>query len=266
MRRILAVLACLASSDPAVAQAQDDVHFLPGDRVAVRDMRTVPSIDLAPGVRVRTVVGATGSFSLADSDSGSGSVLHHHTREQADVGIAGVFEMTLGNHVERLGPGAGVIVPPNVAHSLANKGTGVMTVIEFHTVRRPDLVPPRPALTFPVSPEAVALPDEQKLIAQLDEPGGGSSGTPRTIRGQTCDLAWRRLPAGAAATDIHAARTRVELFVYVVSGAVDLIVSGSTQRVAAGSVILIPGEQQHVRVQAASGTDAALVEFSPARR
>jgi quercetin dioxygenase-like cupin family protein len=204
MRRILAVLACIGSSAPAVAQ--DDIHFLPRDRVAVREMRSVPSIELVPGVRVRTVVGATGSFSLGDFEGGTAAPLHHHTREQADVGIAGVVEMTLGNHVERLGPGAGVIVPPNVAHSLANKGPGVLTVIEFHTVRRPDLVPPRPALTFPASPEAVAVPDANTLVTQLDEPVGGSRGTPKTMRGQTCDLAWRRLLAGAAATDVHAAR------------------------------------------------------------
>ncbi len=108
---------------------------------------------------MRTVVGTTGSFSIGEFDSGSAAVLHHHTREQADVGITGVFDVTLGTHVEPLGPGAAVIVPPNVAHSIANKGGGVMTVIEFHTVRRPDLVPPRPALTFPASPEPVAVPD-----------------------------------------------------------------------------------------------------------
>src|SRR6185369_16036176 len=107
----------------------------------------------------------------------------HHTREQADVGIAGMFDMTLKNHVEPLGPGAGVIVPANVAHSIANKGAGVMTVIEFHTVRRPDLVPPRPALTFPASPEAVAVPDDRKLIAPLDG-AGGAPGTARRLQGE----------------------------------------------------------------------------------
>ena len=149
MRQILAAFACIGLSVPMVAQG--DVHFVPGDRVAVREMSAVSPIELAPGVQVRTVVGATGSFSIGEFDTGSAAVLHHHTREQADVGITGGFDMTLGTHVEELGPGAGVIVPSNVAHSIANKRGGVMTVIEFHTVRRPDLVPPRPALTFPAS-------------------------------------------------------------------------------------------------------------------
>jgi mannose-6-phosphate isomerase-like protein (cupin superfamily) len=127
-------------------------------------MTQVSPVDVAPGVHVRTVVGTTGSFSIGDFDAGSAAVLHHHTREQADVGIAGVFDMTIGTHEEALGPGAGVIVPADVAHSIANKRGGVMTVIEFHTVRRPDLVPPRPPMTFPSSAEPVPVPAGRRLI------------------------------------------------------------------------------------------------------
>ena len=39
--------------------------------------------------------------------------------------------MTLGNHIETVGPGAGVIIPPNVTHSIANVRGGVMTIVEF---------------------------------------------------------------------------------------------------------------------------------------
>src|SRR5262245_65519138 len=102
------------------------LYFLPRDRVAIRDMRDVPHIDLAAGVRVRTVVGSTGSFSVADFDPGAAAVLHHHTREQADVGIDGVFDMVIAGRVEPLGPGAGVIVPPDVAHSTRNSDPRAM--------------------------------------------------------------------------------------------------------------------------------------------
>ena len=155
----------------AQVRAQDTLFFAPSDRISVREMRRVPAIELAPRVHVRTVVGTTGSFSLADFDSGGAAVLHHHTREQADVGITGVLDMTIGTRVEPLGPGRGVIVPPNVEHSIANARGGTMTVIEFHTVPRPDVVPPRPAMTFPSSPVAASVPEGRELFRQIDGSG-----------------------------------------------------------------------------------------------
>jgi mannose-6-phosphate isomerase-like protein (cupin superfamily) len=220
-------------------------------------MRDVPAVDLAPGVHVRTVVGATGSFSFGEFDSGSAAVLHHHTREQADVGITGVFDMTIGGHVEPLGPGAGVIVPANVAHSIKNLRDGVMTVIEFHTVRRPDLVPPRPAMTFPSAPQPVAVPDNRALVADLAARG--------TMHGQTCRLAWRVLSRGAKPTDLHPMPTRVEQYIYVVRGDADLTAAGQTQRIGAGTLVVIPAAEPHVRMQAAGPIDVALAEFSPSR-
>ena len=140
MRHLAPWVALVGFSLPLAAQ--DSIHFVPADRVAVRVMREVPPIDVAPGLHVRTVVGSTGSFSLADFDAGGVAPVHHHTREQADVGISGVFDVTLGNHIEPVGPGAGVIIPPNVTHSIANVRGGVMTIIEFHTGPAPG---PRPS-------------------------------------------------------------------------------------------------------------------------
>jgi mannose-6-phosphate isomerase-like protein (cupin superfamily) len=237
--------------------AQENPHFVPADRVAVRAMAHVPAVDLAPGVHVRTVVGTTGSFSIGDFDAGSAAVLHHHTREQADVGITGVFDMTIGSHEEPLGPGAGVIVPANVAHSIANKRGGVMTVIEFHTVRRPDLVPPRPAMTFPSSADPVPVPAGRRLVVALDRPGNV-----RTIRGETCTLAWRRGTRGSTVS-LEAGNT--ELFVYVVGGAGQLKVPGGTERVEAGTLVVVPA-QGRSNLQVTAAGDIALVEFRPEHR
>jgi quercetin dioxygenase-like cupin family protein len=244
--------------------AQDPLYFPPPDRVSVRVMSELSPIDLAPGVHVRTVVGATGSVSIGEFEPGSSAVLHHHTREQADVGINGTFDMTIGAHVEKLGLDMGVIVPSNVAHSIANKGTGMMTVVEFHTVPRPDLVPPRPAMTFPSSPEAVSVPDNRPLVVRLDQPGAAAA---QTISGQTCTMTWRQLARGAKPADVQAAGT--ELLIYILRGTlqleyIGLQVMGSPQRVTAGSVIIMPAHQR-LRLQAAD-TDVALVEFSPERR
>ena len=264
MRHLAPWVALVGFSLPLAAQ--DSIHFVPADRVAVRVMREVPPIDVAPGLHVRTVVGSTGSFSLADFDAGGVAPVHHHTREQADVGISGVFDVTLGNHIEPVGPGAGVIIPPNVTHSIANVRGGVMTIIEFHTVPRPDLVPPRPTMTFPASPEPAALPGDRKIVVQLDKSDREPSGAATTIVGETSTLAWRRLEKGAAPTDIKAAGMPSELFVYIVRGDAGLFVSGSEQRVGAGTLVVIPAAEQGVRMQAMGTTDVAIVEFSLVRR
>lgn len=245
----------------ALLSAQERLNFASAERVTVRVMREIPAVEVAPGVRVWTVVGSTGSFSLADFEKGSVAPLHHHTREQADVSISGVFDITLGNHVEGVGPGVGFIVPPNVSHSIANAKGGVMTVVEGHTVRRPDLVPPRPAMTFPASPQAVAIPGERKIAAPL-ESTGASSGPLTTISGETCTLAWRRLEKGKSGVDVGPAGRRGELFVYVVRGDVGLVAARQEQALHPGTLVVVPGTAS-IRMRATGTADAAVVEFSP---
>lgn len=238
--------------------AQDPLYFPPADRVSVRVINELTPIDLAPGVHVRTVVGPTGSVSIGEFEPGSAAVLHHHTREQADVGLTGTFDMTIGTHVEKLGPDMGVIVPANVTHSIANNGTSVMIVVEFHTVPRPDLVPPRPAMTFPSSTEPVSIPDSP-LVVKLDLPRTEMA---QRITGKTCAMTWHRLARGAKPVDVQAAGT--ELLIYVLRGSVQIDAPNSPQAVKAGSVIMIPAHQ-HARLQA-TDTEVVLVDFSVDRR
>jgi mannose-6-phosphate isomerase-like protein (cupin superfamily) len=253
--RLIAVAIAVGLAEALAAQQSP--NFVTADRVAVRLMREISPIELAPGVQVRTVVGSTGSFSVGDFAGGSSAPLHHHTREQADVGIDGVFDMTIGTHVEAIAPDAAVIVPPNVAHSLANTRAVPATVIEFHTVRRPDLVPPRPAITFPSSPTPVFVPDDRRLVAPLDRPGDSQA---RTIRGKTCTLTWRRISRSQPPAALVA--TSVELFVYVVRGSATLSSADGHQPLNPGTLVVIPARQR-AAVQAAN--DVALVEFSPER-
>jgi mannose-6-phosphate isomerase-like protein (cupin superfamily) len=238
--------------------AQDPLYFLPPDRISVRVMSELSPIDLAPGVHVRTLVGAKGSVSVGEFEPGSAAVLHHHTREQADVGLIGTFDMTIGTHVEKLGPDMGVIVPADVAHSIANKGTAVMTVLEFHTVPRPDLVPPRPAMTFPSSPEAVSV-SNAALVVTFNPPRPEMA---QSITGKTCTMAWHRLGRSAKPVDVQAQGT--EVLIYVVRGAPQIDGASPPQPVKAGSVIMIPAHQ-HARLQALDA-EVVLVDFSPERR
>jgi quercetin dioxygenase-like cupin family protein len=235
---------------------QGDIYFLPADKVVVRRMSDVPPVELASGVHVRTVVGTTGSFSLGEFEPGSAAVLHHHAREQADIGVSGSFDVTLGDHVEALRPGSGFIVPANVPHSIANNGSDPATVIEFHTMRRPDLVPPRPAMTFPASQEPARLPDGRHLIAPME-----SSTSPElVIRGETCVLSLRRVAGGAPPIEIRAGR--VERFAYVVRGAIQLRSADVRDRVAAGSLIVVPAGGT-ITIQPVGTDPVTLAEFVP---
>lgn len=263
-RRILVAVAGLSLSSGLIAQ--DAVHFPPTDAIVIRVMRDVPAAVLSKGFLGRTVVGATGSFSFAEFEDGAGAPLHHHEREQVNVGIEGQMEMGLGTHTEPLPIGAAVITPSNVRHAIRNRSGARLVSLEFHTIRRPDLVPPRPRPTvpYPVSPEPVAIADDRMLAVQLAAPDQ-PAGVAKMIRGETCTVAWRRLAAGVAA-DLAPARSSAELFVYVASGEADLTATGVAQRVAAGTLIIIPGHLQWVMLKQAGPADVALVEFRPALR
>jgi quercetin dioxygenase-like cupin family protein len=232
------------------ANAQDTVFFPATDRITVRHLPSIPSIELVPGVRVHTVVGATGSVSFGEFDSAGVAPLHHHTREQADVGLSGRSDMTIGANVEFLEPGSGVIVPPNVRHSIANPRSGVSTVLEFHTVRRPDLVPPRPAMTFPLAAVPVTLPADRRLVRPMD------AGDGLTLTGETCTMRWRRVNGSV---DVHPDTTPTELFIYVARGAVRFEAPGLSSTLVPGMLIVVPATTRHVQLSSAGGE---VVEFS----
>ena len=63
----IAIASAILTSAPAAAQ--DTIFVPPPGRIAIRDLRRVPAIDLVPGVHVHTVIGATGSVSLGEFDS-----------------------------------------------------------------------------------------------------------------------------------------------------------------------------------------------------
>ncbi len=265
MGRFLAVVAGLSLATALIAQ--DSVHFPPTDAIAIRVMSDVPAAQLTAGFLGRTVVGATGSFSFAEFDDEAGAPLHHHEREQVNVGIQGVMEMALGSHTEPLPFGAAVITPANVRHSIRNRSGGKLVSLEFHTIRRPDLVPPRPrpAVPYPVAPQHVAIPDDRQLVVQLAAPGHAPA-VAKEIHGETCTVAWRRLTPGAAPTNLAPAKSTAELFVYLVTGEADVTATGVSQRISAGTLLIIPGSQANVMLKAAGSADVALVEFRPARR
>ena len=248
--RMVAITSLLVAALARPVSAQDTLFFPATDRIAIRNLYAIPTIDVAPRVHVHTIVGATGSVSLGELDSGGVAPLHHHTREQADVALNGALDVTIGDKVEQLGPSVGMIIPPDVPHSIANLHAGVRTAIEFHTVRRPDLVPPRPAMTFAVAP-APADPPSRALATPMNAGDGA------VITGQTCTMRWRRL---ASSVDVHPEVTGTELFVFVAGGSVSLALPGGAKSLDAGTLIIIPAAVRRVRLSPSSG-EASLIEF-----
>jgi mannose-6-phosphate isomerase-like protein (cupin superfamily) len=251
--RVITAICLSAVAALNSASAQDTVYFPPADRIAIRHLPSIPSIELVPGVHVHTIVGATGSVSFGEFDSGAVAPLHHHTREQTDVALSGRSDMTIGTNVEFLEPGSGVIVPANVRHSIANPRAGVRTVLEFHTVRRPDLVPPRPAVTFPMAAEPVPLPADRRLVRPMDAADGS------TLTGETCTMRWRRV---TGSVDVRPAATATELFIYVARGAVRLDAGRLTPTLGTGILIIVPATTRHVQLSSAGAEDASVIEFS----
>jgi mannose-6-phosphate isomerase-like protein (cupin superfamily) len=264
MRGLVVVVASLAVTGSFAAQAgQDPVHFPPSDRITVHVMKDVPATTLGKGFYFRQIVGASGSFSFAELEPGAGSAGHHHTREQANVGIEGVMDMGIGEHGEPLPVGAAVITPPNVRHGVRNSSDRRLISLEFHTIPRPDLTParPRPVVPYPMAAEAVPVPQHKKLVVQLAS-DAQPHGVPKTITGETCALSWRRLVAGGAAVDV-VPQGSIETFIYIASGEADVVGRGIKQRVSAGMLILVPATERHVTLRAAGAADVALVEFTP---
>jgi len=133
------------------------------------------------------------------------TAFHHHTREQADVQLAGTAEIKVGDRAEPFPSGSGIVAPADVAHSFTNRGSGTITLLEFHAVPRPDLVPPRPKVTFPAAEEAVSVPAGQQLVTRVDVADG------KTPDGRTSYVRWRPV---TESIDVHPAATPTELFVY----------------------------------------------------
>ena len=246
------LLIALLAVPSRTAYGQDTVSFPPPDRIAIRDMAAVPAVDLTERLHLHTIVGATGSISFGELDSGAVVPLHHHSREQADVTLSGRMEVTLGQNTQALPPGYGVLIPIDVSHSLANPGPARTTAIEFHTAPRPDLVPPRPAVQFPSSSVARPLLDAHGAVARLDTASGSM------MSGRTCVVRWRWV---RTTVDVHPSPTPTELFIYVTQGVAELEAEGRTAMLREGSLVLVPTAVVHARIRAVGSYDVGLLEF-----
>ena len=129
-----------------------------GDPVTFHDFNRLPWVELAPGITIKTVVGRAATFVVAEFEPGAATVAHHHTHEQANYGVSGDVAITIAGTPRPLGPDHATMALPDTEHFIRNSGSTRARLLEMQPVRRVDLLPPRPALTFPKRPDAQPIP------------------------------------------------------------------------------------------------------------
>ena len=77
----------------------------------------VPEREVIPGYRARFVHGENMTEAHWRIEAGAEMPLHSHPHEQITFLIQGEFEFNLDGEKKVIGPGWGVIIPPNVPHS-----------------------------------------------------------------------------------------------------------------------------------------------------
>lgn len=71
---------------------------------------------LAPGVTLRAVWGKRMLMSFLDLEPNAEIPLHTHPHEQMGVGLAGRFELTIGEETRTIAPGNPYWIPSGVPH------------------------------------------------------------------------------------------------------------------------------------------------------
>ena len=226
--RALVLLAYVLAGERAVGQGPVSVHHL----------ARLPFIEVAPGIRVRTVVGSIGSFSLAEFDSGSATRRDHHVREQVNVGLEGTLRMEVDTLHVPLVPGVMVLVPGDVAHAIRNESGTAASMIEFHTVRRDDLVEPRRAISFPRGATPVHV-NGPASVAAVFEPGPATQGIPPGwwLAGAQTVAQVTRIASGRG---VELGTVTAEELVFILRGRASLVIRDGSTDVSAGWLVVLP--------------------------
>lgn len=255
MRALLfAVLAVLALHPGVVARDQA-VTFI--------DLNALAAEQLAPQLSVKTVVGRSGSFILAELAPGTGTAPHHHTHEQANYGLAGDVMATIGGTEYPLTPDRATVSLPDVEHVVRNIGTVPARFLEMTAIRRTDFLPPRARITIPQGPMALPVPPGRILSADFTSGSAAWSvnngvATATLHADHTFVRVWEVGKAGAV--DLRASGTG-EQFSYLVHGAGEVTVEEEKRMIAAGTLIVITSDVARCLFRSTGTEPARIIEF-----
>jgi quercetin dioxygenase-like cupin family protein len=99
------------------------------------DIQSVPTLNLAPGCKLRTPFGKNIMLSLLEMDAGAVVPMHTHPHEQAGILLKGHMELTIGAETRVVEPGAMYIIPSNTPHKAVAVGGPVELLDVFSPVR-----------------------------------------------------------------------------------------------------------------------------------
>ena len=260
----LAALAFTLPAPRAVADARAQ-----SERISIQDIPSLPFTDFLPGVQVKPVVGQMGTFVYAELDPGARTPPHHHTHEQANFGLGGSNEISIGGRTYQLAKSGGTLVPPDAEHFVVNSGSNRAALLEFQPIRRLDLLPPRPPTTYPSAPEAASVPEDARVSLDFQYMTSDWQNTSRGVRrkvlaGKTCALVvWDVVGSDATNTDLGTRTTKAERFAYVAAGHIELMVGDVKRKLGPGTLFLIPRTVAHLPIHVIWHEHAVIVGFDP---
>jgi quercetin dioxygenase-like cupin family protein len=161
--------------------------------------------------------------------------------------------------------------PPNVHHSVKGyPSPDKVLTIEVIPLARKELVPPRPTVTYPASPEPQPIPPGMKVFADFNTMpmiGGPGQAQVQALVGETCTLSlWHLHAASFKGTSAAGHHHTAEQINYVIEGHADARVGDQVRRIGPGTLIMIPSDVEHLSMTAVANEDVLLFEFQNAPR
>jgi mannose-6-phosphate isomerase-like protein (cupin superfamily) len=254
---------------PAAARAVP----IPAGRQVFFRRADIPMVEIRQGMRRGVVLGEGISVSVDELDprfiKGSPpESAHHHTHEQADFGWEGTLEVFVDGRRMPVGPMSISMVPPDVPHTVTRvMGPGTVTSLEFSAVRREDLLPGRPQVSFPSSPEPRSVPEGFAIFKDFDAMEWvGEPGTSRFVAalGETMTVFVYHVPAsgmkGAEAPGHHHTNEQISV---VLRGHAEIRLGDQFQTVGPGTIMVVPPDVDHYGMSPVNDEDLVLIEFQP---
>jgi unsaturated pyranuronate lyase len=99
------------------------------------DISRIEALRALPGCRMRTPYGKNLMLSYLEMDEGAVVPLHSHPHEQAGMLLKGRLELTIGDEVRVVEPGAMYIIPPDTPHKAVAVGGPAVVLDVFSPVR-----------------------------------------------------------------------------------------------------------------------------------
>jgi quercetin dioxygenase-like cupin family protein len=100
------------------------------------DIAGRPAREIFPGVSIRTLYGESLMMSFVDFIRAGAEVpTHSHPHEQMGMGLAGEFELVIGDERQVVRPGDTYLIPSNVPHRARSLDSPARALDIFHPVR-----------------------------------------------------------------------------------------------------------------------------------